>query len=106
MRPAIPVPYTDVYKQIPYVLGDRAETDDRNGLRSIRPRYVTPPKSLKILVFSEVTGFMRDEEDMLSDSVETDSADEGGSKNDGGCDAGAGGLAVLGAAVGAWKKRV
>ena len=43
---------------------------------------------------------------MLSDSVETDSADEGGSKNGGGCDAGAGGLAVLGAAVGAWKKRV
>jgi hypothetical protein len=93
-------------KHIPYLASGQSRTIEMDYDPSDHAEVVTL-RSLKVLAFSEATGFSRNEEDALSASVEMDFADGGGNDEDGnkgsGCDAGAiglmGGLAVLGAAL-------
>ncbi|MDR1978624.1 MAG: hypothetical protein LBQ42_07815, partial [Synergistaceae bacterium] len=98
-------------KHIPYLASGQSRTIEMDYDPSDHAEIVKL-KSLKVLVFSEATGFKRNGEDALSASVEIDFAENkggGGHKGSSGCNAGAAGLmgslAALGAVLRTRKKR-
>ncbi|MDR1885842.1 MAG: hypothetical protein LBQ56_06160, partial [Synergistaceae bacterium] len=120
-RSGLPVVKVNLYangipvgsKHIPYLASGQSRTIEMDYDPSHHSEIVTL-ESLKVLAYSEATGFKRNGEDALSASVEMDFVDEdenGGdsSKGGSGCDAGAfgliGGLAALGAALRTRNKR-
>jgi hypothetical protein len=119
-RSGLPVVKVNLYvngipvgsKHIPYLASGQSRTIEMDYDPSDHAEVATL-KSLKVLAFSEATGFKRNGEDELSASVEMNFADAdediNSSSGSGGCNAGAialmSGLAALGAVLRTRKKR-